>query len=175
MISSSHLRRLVLTALLLAGPRVVSQEQRSGSEAENPFDSLFNEVHPAQFNSPATLLTWPGQVPGVLDPDAPMATDRPDVTEASSTVGPGVLQIETGYTYSRDGSGSNLAESQSWPEALFRCGTPINWLELRLATSLAHETTVLNSSIGVNDLYVGAKIGLTLQDGILPEMALVHK
>lgn len=169
----THLHRLVLTALLLAGLRAEAQEHRRGIGVENPFDSLFNEVQRTHINSSPTLLTWPGQFPGVLDPDAPMATDRPDVTEASSTVGPGVLQIETGYTYSREGSGSNLAEAESFPEALFRYGTPINWLELRLATSMAREKTVLDSSIGAEDLYLGAKIGLTLQDGILPEMALV--
>ena len=139
----------------------------------NPFSHLFVEVSQSQFDDSPTLLTWAGQAPGSVDRNAPMATDRPDVTEASSTVGPGVLQIETGYTYARDGNGSSLTETHSFPEALFRYGTPINWLELRLATTLAHETTVLEATTGVPDLYLGVKIGLTLQDGILPEMALV--
>ncbi len=168
---SLYLRILLLAAGLLTDQRVVAQG--GGTQATNPFDSLFSELQQPHFNSSPTLLTWPGQIPGVLDPDAPMATDRPDVTEASCTVGPGVLQIETGYTYFRDGSGSNLTQGQTYPEALFRYGTPINWLELRLATSQAHEKTVLNTSSGAEDLYLGAKIGLTLQDGIFPEMAIV--
>lgn len=57
-----------------------------------------------------------------------MATDRPDVTEASSTVGAGVLQLETGYTYVRDRSDIKVSQSHSFPETLFRYGTPIDWL-----------------------------------------------
>lgn len=34
--------------------------------------------------------------------DEPLVTDRPDFTEASVTVGRGVLQIESGYTFVQD-------------------------------------------------------------------------
>ena len=159
--------------MLIANHDATAREKWLYPHSQNPYESLFCEVQQSHDSSSPTLLTWSGQEPGVLDPDAPMATDRPDVTEASSTVGPGVLQIETGYTYSRDGSGGDLTESHSIPEALFRYGTPVNWLELRFAVNCAHEQTAITSATGAEDLYLGLKLGLTLQDGIFPEMALV--
>lgn len=121
----------------------------------------------------STLFSWSGQAPGPVDPNSGMATDRPDVTEASSTVGSGVLQIETGYTYLQDRTAGQLNESHSFPETLFRYGTPVDWLELRFATNVSHQKAETTSFTGAEDLYFGGKIGLTSQDGLYPEMALV--
>ncbi len=107
------------------------------------------------------------------EPLGPITTDRPDFTEASSTVGANVSQVEMGYTYTHDADESMAAGSHSTPEALFRIGTPINWLELRLAANLLQEEICAVSNRGAEDLYLGTKLGLTLQDGMLPEMALV--
>lgn len=136
-------------------------------------NNLFKNVQSPHSERHPTLFRWRGQDAVPADPDSAMATDRPDVTEASSTVGADVLQIETGYTYVRDRSDGDLSQSHSFPETLFRYGTPIDWLELRFAANASQEISPMNSSAGVGDIYVGAKLGLTLQDRAFPEMALV--
>jgi hypothetical protein len=103
--------------------------------------------------------------------DEVIATDRPDFTEASSTVKQGVLQIETGYTYFSAGDGD--VTTHSTPEALFRYGIFRDWLELRLAQNVASLDDGFTRTNGVEDLYLGVKLMLTLQDGILPEMSLM--
>jgi len=124
------------------------------------------------FDAP-TLLTWgSSQEKASPEPLGPITTDRPDFTEASSTVGADVAQLEIGYTFTHDND-SVAVGSHSTPEALFRIGTHINWLELRLAANLLQENVGAVADRGAEDLYIGAKLGLTTQDGILPEMALV--
>ena len=78
-----------------------------------------------------------------------------------------------GYTFTHNNDESIATGSHSTPEALFRIGTPINWLELRLAANLLQADAGSVTSNGAEDLYLGMKLGLTAQDGILPEMALV--
>jgi hypothetical protein len=135
-------------------------EQRNGlSEAE----------------SAGTLFQWSigsGETGGP-DLEEPLVTDRPDFTEASSTVGLGVVQLETGYTYAFDRAGSDDALSHSYPEALLRVGAIDDWFELRTAWNYAHESLNGSESAGAEDLYLGLKFGLTPQDGFLPEMAIV--
>lgn len=77
-----------------------------------------------------------------------------------------------GYTFTHDND-SVAVGSHSTPEALFRIGTHINWLELRLAANLLQENVGSVADRAAEDLYLGTKLGLTTQDGIFPEMALV--
>lgn len=129
--------------------------------------------------SSGTLFRWGAAKSDVADdeePDfnEPLVTDRPDFTEASTTVGKKVLQIEMGYTYISDNSGGVTTSSHSYPETLFRYGIFADWLELRVAQNFAGvDDGVLESNSGAEDLYLGFKIALTSQSGILPEMALV--
>ncbi len=102
-----------------------------------------------------------------------LATDRPDFTEASSTVGRRVLQIESGYTYVFNNDGAGQSITHNYPEALFRYGILTDWLELRVASNVLNLSNPLFSGTAYDDLYLGFKIGLTPQEGILPEMALV--
>ncbi len=135
-------------------------------------DSLFSE--PSSILGSPTLLSWYSAAKcASSEPLGPITTDRPDFTEASSTVGANVAQVEMGYTFTHDDDGSVATETHSTPETLFRIGTPINWLELRLAANLLQEDMGSVSNDGAEDLYLGMKLGLTAQDGILPEMALV--
>lgn len=116
---------------------------------------------------PATLFSWTGDR-APLGQLSSITTDRPDFTEASSTVGLGVTQLEIGYTYSE----SDDTRVHSWGEPLLRHGIFANWLELRLAAApLSDFGTVSDSGFG--DLYLGAKIGLMQQQGILPELAII--
>ena len=71
-----------------------------------------------------SLFQWCGAISSWkawrLASDEPLATDRPDFTEASSVVGLGVLQIETGYTYFFDNDGTDQTIGHSYPETLLR-------------------------------------------------------
>jgi hypothetical protein len=105
------------------------------------------------------------------EPDV-IATDRPDFTEASSTVGKGRFQLESGYTYSRNRQ-ADVQHQHSYPEALFRIGLWTDWLELRLGQNYSSTQFTTGSTNGLNDLYFGFKLGLTEQKEFLPESALI--
>jgi hypothetical protein len=127
-----------------------------------------------------TLFQWSYGNGGEGGPDLsePIVTDRPDFTEASSTVGRGVVQLEGGYTYVYDGDDTGSFKAHSFPETLLRVGVLADWLELRIAWNYVEESTTQfggprSIATGSEDLYLGLKLGLTGQEGILPEMALM--
>lgn len=122
-----------------------------------------------------TLMSWnsPLAQPGGPNLDKPIVTDRPDFTEASSTVGRGVVQIESGYTYFSDTDGITETRTHSYPESLLRVGMFADWFELRCAFFYGTEEVNGVRDFGAEDLYLGAKLALTGQAGILPEMAIV--
>ena len=107
--------------------------------------------------------------------EEPLASDRPDFTEASSTVGKGRVQLEGGYTFTQDGAGPTT--SHSYPEALFRIGMIVDWLEFRIGQNFGntggHSPQGVFHTGGAEDLYLGVKLGLTEQKGVLPETALI--
>jgi hypothetical protein len=137
-------------------------------------DLLHDDGSTSLFDAP-TLLRWSGQSDNEAtpDPDDPIATDRPDFTESSTTVGLGTLQLETGYTFTSDGSGVARVRSHSYPETLFRYGIVADWLEFRVGQNFASELNSGNSTHGAEDLYLGFKLALTRQSGMLPEVAIV--
>ena len=100
--------------------------------------------------------------------------DRPHLPEAATTVGLGRAVLESGYTFSRK-AGEQL--SHSYPEALIRVGAFADWFELRVGQNLVSEQRTMGgltqSSTGFQDLYLGAKIALTQQNGIIPTAALI--
>ncbi|MCA9245593.1 MAG: transporter [Planctomycetales bacterium] len=129
--------------------------------------------------TPGTLFQWSGYASEEGGPDlsSPLVTDRPDFTEASSTVGRGVSQIEFGYTYVYDDDGATTVREHSFGEPLLRQGVFADWLEFRIAVAPLEERTSAagstSSKSGVSDLYLGFKIGLTPQVCWLPEMAVI--
>jgi hypothetical protein len=128
--------------------------------------------------SPGTLFRWTAgpstSSAGGPDLNEPLVTDRPDFTEASSTVGRGIAQLEMGYTFTLDDDGTSTTKSHSVPEGLWRYGIARDWLEVRLGWSFAHESVGGGQSAdGGEDMYLGMKLGLTSQEGLLPEMTLV--
>jgi hypothetical protein len=150
-------------------------------EEEETSDEPLICYGPDDCEPPKTLFQWSrcatfeGGPPGL---DEPLVTDRPDFTEASTTVGRGVAQFEMGYTYVYDNDGTVQTRSHSSPELLMRLGILAEWLELRVAYNYGDTQEIPNagpivSASGSNDLYLGFKIGLTPQAGILPEMALM--
>ena len=122
-----------------------------------------------------SLFDWNGGVGSNALPqlDEPLVTDRPDFTEASSVVGLGVLQLESGYTYTFNDDPGERTIGQTYPETLIRYGVFANWLEFRLQYIYEDEDTNGQTAAGSNDLYLGFKIGLTPQNGMLPEMAIM--
>jgi hypothetical protein len=125
-----------------------------------------------------TLMLWPGQEPpDEEEEEGPIETDRPDFTEASSTVGRGRVQLELGYTYIRDDEDGSSVRAHSFPETLLRVGMFADWFEFRIAWNFGvHRETQNGISITISepeDLYLGVKLALTEQDGIWPEMALL--
>ena len=125
-----------------------------------------------------TLMHWScgANSEGGAPLDEPLQTDRPDFTEASTTVGRRVAQVEMGYTYIEDNQDGERLQSHNYPELLLRYGLLADWLEFRLGWVYANEVltndTLRTSIDGSRDLYVGAKIALTPQAGIFPEMAI---
>jgi hypothetical protein len=103
-----------------------------------------------------------------LDPD------RPHFPEASTTVGNGRAMLESGYTFTRKGT---TFSSHSYPEALLRAGMFADWFELRIGQSFVNqrqtEDGMTTSANGAQDLYLGMKLALTEQKGLLPTMAVI--
>ena len=126
-----------------------------------------------------TLFMWNGQTEPGGPPgfDEPLASDRPDFTEASSTVGRGVVQLEMGYTFFHNDDATAHTQSHSYPELLARIGMLADWFEFRVAWNHATENDFFNpvtrTVSGGEDLYLGAKLMLTSQYGIWPEMSLM--
>ena len=116
---------------------------------------------------------------GREDPfDEPLVTDRPDFTEASSTVGLGVVQLEMGYTfvYNEDDATGDETHTHTAPETLLRVGFLEN-VELRVAWTYVWENTEVSgvraSTDGGSDLSIGLKIDLFEQCCWRPEQALL--
>jgi hypothetical protein len=128
-----------------------------------------------------TLMQWSYGTSFEGGPDVyePLVTDRPDFTEASVTVGYGVMQLETGYTFIYDSEGNERTRAHSFPEALLRIGVLAEWLELRIDWNYLDEQieigNVEDSVSGAEDLGLGLKFALTPQEKILPETAIIFQ
>ena len=130
-----------------------------------------------EFRYQKTLFQWSGSEGEEEEPEVDrIVTDRPHFSEASSLVGLGTVQLETGYTIFRNDDGGVKTTLHSFPEPLLRVGVFAEWFEFRLAYNYLIEDTrtALGSSraSGSDDIYVGAKLALATQSGFLPEMAI---
>ncbi|MDG5490572.1 transporter [Psychroserpens sp. SPM9] len=107
-----------------------------------------------------------------------LVTDRPDATEASSTVGKGILQIETGGLYESFEANSTKQEAYTYNTTLIRYGILDN-LELRLGWDFVEGVTKVNGhklanvSSGLSPLLLGVKIDIAKEDNGMPEIALI--
>ena len=144
-----------------------------GPERLNLNESLVAPAFGMGPATPGTLFGWFSGQRGTLDLADGIITDRPDFTEASSTVGQGILQFEIGYTYTYDNDTANQTIAHSFPETLIRYGMLADWLELRVGSNFGVEDVNNVRNSGAEDLYLGFKLGITPQQGILPEMALI--
>jgi hypothetical protein len=131
-------------------------------------DGWAEPPEPLHFESPL----WRGQY------DEPLVTDRPDFTEASSTVGRGVVQTEMGYTYfyDDDDARAERTRTHSTPEILVRAGVT-DGVELRIFWDYLWETVQSpegqTPSDGAIDMFLGTKLQLFEGERYWPEQALV--
>jgi hypothetical protein len=170
-------------ATAAAEPPSRSAKGNGGSDADKEKNGEENDKEDKKAEEPArTLFAWAIGPPEKKDngngaEPRRIETDRPDFSEASSTVGRGRIQLEAGYTFTRDRDGGTLLNNHSFPEALFRLGLFADWFELRIGQNFSSETrgTRLGSRTdsGSEDLYLGVKLGLTEHKKWLPEMALI--
>jgi Putative MetA-pathway of phenol degradation len=108
-------------------------------------------------------------------PDEPrrLDPDRPHFPEATTTVGLNRVVLESGYTFTR----KDASFTDSAPEALLRVGVLADWFELRAGQNFFAERRTVGgtttSASGAQDLYLGAKLALAAQHGVLPAIALI--
>jgi len=108
----------------------------------------------------------------------PLVTDRPDATEASSTVLKGALQIETGAFYTSFEENGVKQESIGYNTTLLRYGIFENF-ELRLGWNFEEGRTSVNGMelmdviSGFSPLLAGMKVQVTEEKGLIPELAIV--
>ena len=178
-------------ALLACAPAAAAQDRvshepaRDAAACDGACDLTIAGGRPSLADR-GTLFDWGGRAApdaGGPDPDAPLVTDRPDFTEAASTVGRGVAQLEFGYTFTTDGNGNGdgggRTDTHSFGEPLLRLGVAADWLELRVANTYGLERAgnapggPVDRTDGAEDLYLGLKIALAPQAGWLPETALI--
>lgn len=96
-----------------------------------------------------------------------LVTDRPDATESSSVVGAGVYQLETGFTYTEDGSQDTLESFGT----LLRIGLSERW-EARVAWD-GYIDVGNSGPDGIGDAELGFKYYIASESGIQPEAALI--
>lgn len=117
---------------------------------------------------------------GEAEEEDTIETDRPDFTEASSTVPQGMVQLEMGYTfiYDDDEVGGVRANTHSGPETLLRVGLT-ELVELRLFWNYLWETTVeggaTTTNDGAEDFTVGTKVFLLEQEQAIPEASVIFE
>lgn len=144
-------------------------DSNSSPSCDVPCDNICGRLSDRAF-----LFKYPCQNPYDLrlNYSDPLVTDRPHFTESSRPVGRGVWQLESGYTYWSDEDTAGNSDFHTFPELLIRHGFFRDWLELRLGYSATTGDIDGVSVSGSDDLYLGMKIGLTAQKGLLPEMSL---
>ena len=106
-----------------------------------------------------------------------MVTDRPDQTESSSVVPFKYLQIETGFVFEGNNSNTLKERSFNFNTTLLRYGL-LKRMELRLGLAYLSvqdnvNTDSVKTSKGLAPLYLGFKIPVTEENGLVPEIAFL--
>ena len=151
-------------ALAWEEPAGVQDYFSDQSSEEAHSESLFQWRYDGVWESPATERDR-------------IVTDRPHLAEATSTVGLGRVQLETGFSFSNDRTGGTRTQTYSFPEPLLRYGVFAEWFELRLGWNYLYEHAIpqpgpRTTIHGSDDLYVGAKVALFKQYGWLPDFTV---
>ena len=112
-----------------------------------------------------------------VPPKPELVTDRPDQTESSAVVPPGYVQVETGWSLSRNQEGGIRTNTHAFPGTLFRIGA-LDRMELRLAYGGAlweqtREAGQSSNLSGSGDMGIGAELYFWEEQDWLPETALL--
>lgn len=107
-----------------------------------------------------------------------IATERPDFSFATTTVGKGRVVLETGYQYTHDTYLGENSRIHDFPQGLLRMGLFNEWFEIQIGQNWENARTTApdgtaESAIGFQDMFLGVKLGLTSQDKLLPESSLL--
>lgn len=167
--------RFLPTALLLWGVAVTFA---TAQEMPAPAEDFDVTSVTESFRTQKTLFRWFEGQPQFPESDSDrLVTDRPHFSEASSLVGLGHYQLETGYTVFHDSSQGTSTTTHSFPEPLLRAGIFAEWFEFRIAANYLVERSITGGGPaswqqGADDMYIGAKVALTQQFGYMPEVAI---
>lgn len=103
-----------------------------------------------------------------------IVTDRPDQTEASSTVPKGSIQIESGVLIGFDESNSKRTRQILAPTTLFRYGLT-KGIEIRVLNQFESmkNHAIDKESNGISDLEIGTKIQLVRNTNVNTELAFL--
>jgi hypothetical protein len=99
----------------------------------------------------------------------PIEADRPDQTETPAIVPVGMFQAENGFTFQKNNFESTTF---SLPSTLWKYGVNENF-ELRLITEFVSEKNQLEKSTGLLPLFIGFKVKLTNEKGIVPKTSFI--
>ncbi len=99
----------------------------------------------------------------------PIQADRPDQTETPAIVPTGMFQAEAGFTFQKNKAHNH---SNSLPSVLWKYGVNEK-LELRLITEFVSEKDGTERSSGFTPIYIGLKVNLCEEKGIIPKTSLI--
>jgi hypothetical protein len=107
-----------------------------------------------------------------------LSTDRPGQATPPTIAPPGYVQVELGFQLMNDApdGGDATTRTLSTPQALIRVGL-LPTMELRLQGELRTVTSSIDGGAseshgGMAGLAIGTKVGITEEQGAIPEMAL---
>lgn len=103
----------------------------------------------------------------------PLVTDRPDMTESTVAVEPGMVQVESGYHYESDEVSGIKSISRNFNSTLLRFGLT-DAMEFRFGFGYSSFSIPGNTESGFEPLSFGFKYELFEQSGLLPEMAVLN-
>ncbi|MBI5757824.1 MAG: transporter [Planctomycetales bacterium] len=153
--------------------------QNLSAQSTTPGDGSDADYQPRlMFRTTEDFTRW---LSGPFRPsdEEPLATDRPDFTEASSVVGHGRVMLEGGWTFLHDSNNETRSDEHVLPEFLWRIGLTEK-VELRIilptyvnSFEIDRVTEERTRTKGATDLDLGFKFQLLQEDGWIPELAAI--
>ena len=103
----------------------------------------------------------------------PLVTDRPDMTESTISVEPGMMQVESGFHYESVEINAIKSIYRNFNSTLLRFGLK-DAMEFRFGFGYSSFSIAGNTESGFEPLSFGFKYELFEQSGLLPEMAVLN-